>query len=121
MVGEALYPGKSFFIQDEFIRQGVFSIKATPMGANLVLLERVKDEDDFKGFMEEANKWLLQWFRWVRPWKPTDVDKKRVAWVRCFRVLMHAWNADFFLKMFITCWNVCLLRRRRSLSMWRVF
>lgn len=46
----------------------------------MVLLEGVKDEDDFKGFVEEAKEWLYQWFSWIRPWKPTDVDKKRVAW-----------------------------------------
>lgn len=58
-MGEVLIPGKSYFIQDEFIRQGAFSIKATPMGANLVLLEGGRDEDDFKGFIEEAKEWLF--------------------------------------------------------------
>lgn len=53
MVGEVHWPGKSYSIQDEFVRQGVFSIKATAMGANLVLLEGLEEEEDFKGFVEE--------------------------------------------------------------------
>lgn len=99
MVGEVLCPGKSYFIQDEFIRQGVFSIKATPMGANLVLLEGVKGEEDFMGFVDEAKDWLFQWFRWIRPWNPKDIDKERVAWIRCFGIPIHAWSADFFSKL----------------------
>lgn len=110
MVGEVHWPGKSYSIQDEFIRQGVFSIKATTMGANLVLLEGHKDDEDFMGFVEEAKDWLFQWFKWIRPWKVTDVDNERVAWVRCFEVPMHVWNVEFFLKNFTTCWYLFVYR-----------
>lgn len=99
MVGEVVWPGKSYAIQDEFAMQGVFSIKATPLGANWVLLEGAKDEEDFMEFVEEAKDWLFQWFRWIRPWKPEDVDRERVAWIRCFGVPVHAWNGDFFSKL----------------------
>lgn len=69
------------------------------MGKNLVLLEGAKDEEDFKGFVEEAKDWLYQRFKWIRPWKPTDVDSERVAWVHCFGVPLHAWNVDLFSKI----------------------
>lgn len=36
---------------------------------------------------------------WIRQWNPSDVDKERVTWVRCFGVPMHAWNPYFFSKI----------------------
>lgn len=76
------------------------------MGSNLVLLEGVKDEDNFKVFVDEAKDWLFQWFRWIRPWMPNDVDKEHVAWIRCFGDPIHAWSADFFIEVIRTCWNL---------------
>lgn len=49
------------------------------MGANLVLLEGGRVEDDFKGLIEEEKEWLYEWFRWIQPWKPSDVDNEFVA------------------------------------------
>lgn len=58
MVGEVINPGKAYNVQDDFARQGVFTIKATPMGLNLVLLEGGKDGEDFSGFIDEAREWV---------------------------------------------------------------
>lgn len=99
MVGEVITPGKSYYIQDELAQQGVFAIKATPMGSNLVLLEGDSDEGNFNDFIEEARDWLYQWFKWIRPWKPTDVDPERVSWLRCYGIPVHAWNSLFFSKL----------------------
>lgn len=44
-VGEVLNPGSSYNVQTQSEVEGIFSIKVTPMGANLCLLEDV--EDDF--------------------------------------------------------------------------
>lgn len=53
MVGEVIFLGKSYVIQDEFLRQGVFSIKATPIGANLVLLEGSKGQMSSSGLLRK--------------------------------------------------------------------
>lgn len=53
MVGVLKDPGRSYLIQEKFSRQGVFSVKATLLGANLILLEGSED-GDVSGFVEEA-------------------------------------------------------------------
>lgn len=99
MVGEVILPGKSYYIQDELAQMGVFAIKATPMGSNMVLLEGDKEDGDFAECIEDAREWLDQWFKWIRPWKPSDVDPERSIWLRCYGIPVHAWNSAFFSKL----------------------
>lgn len=42
-VGEVKNPGSTHIIQEWFNMQGFFSIKVTPMGANLVLMEEMEE------------------------------------------------------------------------------
>lgn len=60
-----VFSGKTYVLQDEFSRQGVFLVKVTPLGANLALLEGREDEA-FQRFIEEAKDWLYQWFEEIR-------------------------------------------------------
>lgn len=38
-------PSMSYNTQEEFIRQGYFDVKVTPIGSNLVMMESVEDKD----------------------------------------------------------------------------
>lgn len=124
MVGEVITPGKAYYIQDELAQMGVFAIKATPMGANLVLLEGDKEEGDFAEYIEDAREWLYQWFKWIRPWKPSDIDPERTTWLRCYGVPVHAWNLAFFSKLASQVGEfVCVddnTERKRSLDVARI-
>lgn len=64
LVGEVLYPGKTYLIQDEFYRQGGFSVT---LGANLALLKG-REEGDLQALVTEAGEWMAQWFKAIRLW-----------------------------------------------------
>lgn len=82
-------------MQSSFEVVGFFSVKVTPIGANLCLLE-----DNKEGFLEaiisEGSVWLGRWFAEVRKWKYEDVDLERVTWLRCYGIPCHAWVFSFF-------------------------
>lgn len=61
-IGVVENPGMSYNIQEEFIQQGYFSIRATPMGSNLVLLESL-EEGETEALIEDAQGWLSTWFK----------------------------------------------------------
>lgn len=100
-----------------FLGQGVFSIKATPMGSTLVLLEGGKEEEDLKGFVEEAEDWLLQWFKSIRPWKQTDVYKERLALISYFGIPICMNGVLNFLQSFLIqlgCINILMIIRKNE-------
>ncbi|GAU33402.1 hypothetical protein TSUD_20950 [Trifolium subterraneum] len=94
-VGVVKHSGMSYNIQEEFHMQGYFGVKATPLGANLVLLED-KEDGEIKALMEDACGWLEQWFKDIRPWSPREVDNDRLVWFRVYGIPAHAWNDEFF-------------------------
>lgn len=72
-----------------FIEEGIFSIRVTPLGPNICLLEDLIGED-VGVFLEERRLWWEQWFDSIRPWEPTDVDKERMLWLKIYGVPCHA-------------------------------
>ncbi|GAU23839.1 hypothetical protein TSUD_380010 [Trifolium subterraneum] len=94
-VGVVENPGMTYNIQNAFHSQGYFSVKVTPLGSNLTLLEG-QEEGEVQALMDDANEWLNQWFRVIRPWNPKDVDMDRIVWLRVFGIPAHAWNDNFF-------------------------
>lgn len=94
-VGVVDKPGMAYKIQEEFIQQGYFSVKATEMGANLVLLESL-EEGEMEALIEGAQDWLSTWFSDLRKWNPNEVDDEYLTWVKCYGIPIHAWGEDFF-------------------------
>lgn len=94
-VGQVSRPRITYSIQDEFHKEGYFTIKATPLGANRVLLE-AEDEGEIPALINDASEWLLNWFDEIRPWSPREIDNERLVWVRCYGVPAHAWSIKFF-------------------------
>lgn len=84
--------------QKKLHMEGLFGVRATPFGANLVLLEtyELKNVGDYiSGNVNQAQ----EWFNEIKPWEPKDVDRERLIWIKCYDVLCHAWSEDFFEKL----------------------
>ncbi|XP_058783963.1 uncharacterized protein LOC131658712 [Vicia villosa] len=90
-VGVVEKAGMTYNIQKALHTEGYFNIKATPLGANLCLLEE-QEEGEIKTMIEEDRVWIEQWFSDIHPWSPQDVDNERVTWMRCYGLPCHAWN-----------------------------
>lgn len=60
-VGVIMNPGMLYNIQTCFKVEGYFSIKVTPSGANLCLLEDV-EEGAISDLIKEGRSWWSQWF-----------------------------------------------------------
>src|SRR3954470_6783514 len=90
-----VHPGESYDIQNHYEMEGIFSLKITPLGANLCLVEELD-----KGFIQEmlcdGCSWWKRWFKSLRPWTKGDVDKERVMWVSIHGVPCNIWSVDFF-------------------------
>ncbi|XP_058766204.1 uncharacterized protein LOC131639756 [Vicia villosa] len=97
-VGVISNPGSSYNIQTYFEMEGVFSIKVTPVGANLCLLEEM--EEGYIGeLIGDGSTWWKQWFIDIKPWKSPDVDEERVSWIRINGIPCHPWCAEFFMML----------------------
>lgn len=97
-IGEVLFPGETHNLQTHFAIEGVFSIKISPLGPNLCVLEEL-DEGIIEELVCESSLWWKQWFRFVRPWKKSDIDSERVLWIKVFRVPCQAWSVEFFISV----------------------
>lgn len=76
-VGELWTPGLSYRIQEECIQQGYFSVRATPLGTNLVLLESL-EEGEMEALLEDAQEWLSTWFLEIKGWNRVFLIMKRL-------------------------------------------
>lgn len=77
------------------MEEGLFSIRVTPLGPNLCLLEDLI-EGEVEVLVEERKSWWEQWFFNIKPWDPLDIDDERYAWIRIFGVHCHVWGEWFF-------------------------
>lgn len=48
--------------------EGVFSVKITPLGANLCLLEDL-EEAFLVDMLDDGCTWWKRWFNLIRPWQ----------------------------------------------------
>lgn len=94
-VAEVKNAGGTHMVQEWFSGQGVFSIKVTPMGANLVLLEEM-DDGYIQAILDDSEEWFYEVFSDIRKWSQKEIDNERVVWIRCHGIPLHAWNNDFF-------------------------
>lgn len=97
-VGTMHSPGATYNVQTNFEVEEVFSIKVTPLGENICLLEEVEE-----GFISElvggGFMWWKQWFKVIEPWRFKDVDSDKVTWIRVYREPCHAWCYEFFVSL----------------------
>ncbi|XP_058755462.1 uncharacterized protein LOC131628653 [Vicia villosa] len=87
-------PGMSYNLQEIFNARGHIDVKITPLGANMCLVEDLK-EGVISSLLKKAESWMKQWFREIHPWKPSDIDYERIAWLRCYGIPCQVWNEDF--------------------------
>lgn len=85
------HPGKTYNLQNHFEMEGVlFSIKISPLGANLCLLEELEDGFIAEMIGDSCSCWK-RWFHTIRTWQKTDVDNDRLMWVRIHGVPCQTW------------------------------
>lgn len=94
-VGVVLNLRMTYNIQTSFEIEGYFSIKVTPLSANLCLLEE-NEAFEIRDLIREAKSGWSHWFSEIREWREGDVDNERVTWLRCFGIPCQAWNYPFF-------------------------
>ncbi|XP_058725583.1 uncharacterized protein LOC131596865 [Vicia villosa] len=97
-VGLVLKPGSSYNFQETLNQEGFYAIQSTPLGANMCLLED-RLEGAIQSWLADEEEWVKRWFKEVRPWNPSDVDKERITWIHCYGVPCHAWLPDVFRKI----------------------
>lgn len=95
--------GTSYGLKKIFHDEGVFTIRVTPLGANMCLLEDFM-EGDLNSFIEKRREWWSQWFASIRPWKHTDADPVRTIWLKVYGVPIQAWSDNFF-NLISNCWG----------------
>lgn len=75
-MGVVLNSGINNDIQSYFDMEGYFSIKVTPLGENIFLLEEV-EEGAIKDLILDGCSWWSQWFSEIKGWRERNVDKER--------------------------------------------
>ncbi|XP_058724741.1 uncharacterized protein LOC131596144 [Vicia villosa] len=98
-MGVAAAPGLAFGVKQGLIEEGIFTVKATPLGPNLCLLEEVVAED-LDMFLAEGGEWIKRWFKEVREWKPSDVECARAVWISAYGIPCHVRNKRFIDTLF---------------------
>lgn len=81
--------------QDKFHFEGIFTIKAAPMGGNLVLLSP-KGIEEVQDILSESKAWLSKWFIDIKSWCQELVSKERFVWVSITGIPPHAWKEEVF-------------------------
>lgn len=94
-VAEVHNPNEVFLLQEKLFMEGLYSLKVSPMGGNLVLLA-AGDEEEIPDLMKDAGDCLNTWFSSIRPWQPRYVNLERIFWIKCQGIPPHAWNPEYF-------------------------
>ncbi|XP_027362640.1 uncharacterized protein LOC113870247 [Abrus precatorius] len=80
------------------LREGMLDINLTTMGDDIVLVESDAGVD-LVDTVSLNKLWWEKWFYDLREWHPSMVAVRRVTWVRCYGVPLHAWGELFFRKL----------------------
>lgn len=59
--------GMTYNVQESLYKEGYSGIKATPLGANLCLLEE-EEVGEIGAMVRESEKWAKAWFADIHPW-----------------------------------------------------
>lgn len=62
---------------------------------NLGILEE-REEGEIEELLDDGGSYLKQWFKEVIRWKPWDVYRERLTWLRIYGIPCHAWNHSIF-------------------------
>jgi hypothetical protein len=93
-VGFLSEPHEYQIVQQKFKMDGYNNLNIIPLGHKKVLLQSV-----VRGEVEElvtSVRWWSTWFDRFEEWSPEAVSNQRYAWLRCFRVPLHAWGEALF-------------------------
>lgn len=95
MVGTLRELQNGYTFQDKLHMHGLYTVNATPMVGNQVLLS-VDEEDSIREIIVAEKSWFNVWFEEISHWTHDVVSRQRFAWLRIFGILLHVWEEDFF-------------------------
>lgn len=95
MIGVMNKVGQAYGVNRSLIEEGIFTIKATPLGPNLCLLEE-SGKGDLDALLKEGVEWKNKWFKEVRKWRELDVECFIAIWISIFGIPSHVRNKRFF-------------------------
>lgn len=82
-------------LHDHFVKEGVLSSKAIPLGGSFILLN-FENQETMESFLSNDVTLLKSWFTDIKPYSLTFAQNKRLAWFRLVGVALHAWSSHFF-------------------------
>lgn len=94
-VGTTKKPEEVFLLQKWLYKEGFFSIVATPMGGNMILLTGNESKDVYST-LKECGDCLQEWFSELLPWKPAVVSRGRTVWLKVTGGPVHVWGEQVF-------------------------
>jgi hypothetical protein len=65
------------------------------MGDGLLLITP-RDQENVIDLLSDLEDLVFSWFQSVDAWRPEVVAKKRLTWLRCYGIPLHAWKEDVF-------------------------
>ncbi|CAK8562004.1 unnamed protein product [Lathyrus sativus] len=81
--------GSTYNVQKALNVKGYFMITATPIWANLFLMEE-SSLGDINTMIKEDEAWVKKWFDDIHPWLLADIDNERLTWMKCYGLSCHA-------------------------------
>ncbi|XP_020228222.1 uncharacterized protein LOC109809352 [Cajanus cajan] len=93
-VGRVKRKGDAYITQKKLHLEGIFGIRATLMGASMVLLE-TEDPKLVAKYISDKVEWVNEWFEEVFQWSRI-LDNERLVWLKIYGVPAHGWSEDFF-------------------------
>lgn len=89
-------------LQRRIFDAGFENLVIIPLGADKVFL-RTMDDRDVSLILSEASDFFKNFFSQPIHWNKDNLIRERGAWVRIYRVPLHAWNLDFFKLCVLDC------------------
>lgn len=111
-IGQVHSPDVVFQLQEKVFAEGLYSVKVTPMGGDLVLIQ-VEEGEDFLQLVKDYEDAFEKWFADLCLWSPPEVPKHCHVWVRCQGIPLHAWDMSFF-KKFVTLFGLFVMLDDRT-------
>lgn len=94
LVGVMKNPGLAYGVAQSLIKEGIFTITATPIGPNLCLME-----ESVEGYMDllfkDTSLWKDVWFKEIRKWKSSDVECYRATRISLYGIPFFVRNSRF--------------------------
>ncbi|CAL0310563.1 unnamed protein product [Lupinus luteus] len=85
-------------LKEKLLLDGFYSVHLIQLGGRTALL-RVEEDGEMEALLHDERAWFENKFVSIRKWKPMDIAMDRFFSIRCFGILLHVWEEEFFEKI----------------------